>query len=84
MKAMMMLILLGKQNRLDSPEMMENTVIQRASVLSNVFQVYSAKNFPGMAESTALSRLFADQGLKIRVRKETRASKYGVLSIFFK
>ena len=62
--------------------MMENTIIQRTFVLSNVFQVYSAKTFPGMSESTALSRLFADQGLKIRVRKETRASKYGLWHLF--
>lgn len=28
--------------------------------------------FPGMEESTFLSRSFADQGLKIRIRKELR------------
>lgn len=30
------------------------------------------KNFPGMAESTWLSRSFADQGVKLRIRKEAR------------
>ncbi|KAI9143784.1 velvet factor-domain-containing protein [Paraphysoderma sedebokerense] len=45
------------------------------SVLSDIFSVYSAKRFPGMAESTDLSKLFADQGLKIRIRRETRVLK---------
>lgn len=31
--------------------------------------------FPGMDESTSLSRLFAEQGLKIRIRKEVRAKR---------
>lgn len=30
------------------------------------------KSFPGMAESTFLSRSFADQGVKLRIRKEPR------------
>ncbi|KAI8855006.1 velvet factor-domain-containing protein [Chytridium lagenaria] len=34
--------------------------------------VYPAKKFPGMEESTFLSRTFAEQGLKIRIRKELR------------
>ncbi|CAG8434787.1 11745_t:CDS:2 [Ambispora gerdemannii] len=42
------------------------------SILSEIFIVYSAKRFPGMEESTFLSRSFADQGLKIRIRKEIR------------
>ncbi|CAJ0827426.1 15419_t:CDS:10, partial [Entrophospora sp. SA101] len=42
------------------------------SIFSDVFIVYSAKRFPGMEESTFLSRSFADQGLKIRIRKEIR------------
>ncbi|KAG9304489.1 hypothetical protein G9A89_020053 [Geosiphon pyriformis] len=42
------------------------------SIFSEIFIVYSAKRFPGMEESTFLSRSFADQGLKIRIRKEIR------------
>jgi hypothetical protein len=34
--------------------------------------VLPPKNFPGMAESTILSRSFADQGVKLRIRKEAR------------
>lgn len=33
-----------------------------ASAFSEVFQVYSAKKFPGVIESTPLSKCFATQG----------------------
>ncbi|MCJ1371697.1 hypothetical protein MMC20_002916 [Loxospora ochrophaea] len=41
-----------------------------ASTFSNVFQVFSAKKFPGVIESTALSKCFATQGIKIPIRKD--------------
>jgi hypothetical protein len=41
-----------------------------ASVFSDVFQVYSAKKFPGVCESTPLSKCFASQGIKIPIRKD--------------
>jgi len=41
-----------------------------ASVFSDVFQVYSAKKFPGVCESTLLSKCFATQGIKIPIRKD--------------
>ncbi|TKX26210.1 hypothetical protein C1H76_1563 [Elsinoe australis] len=41
-----------------------------ASVFSNHFQVYSAKKFPGVIESTPLSKCFAGQGIKIPIRKD--------------
>ncbi len=41
-----------------------------ASAFSDVFQVYSAKKFPGVIESTALSKCFATQGIKIPIRKD--------------
>lgn len=34
------------------------------------FQVYSAKKFPGVIESTDLSKCFAGQGIKIPIRKD--------------
>ncbi|KAF5020709.1 hypothetical protein F66182_7271 [Fusarium sp. NRRL 66182] len=47
----------------------------RASILSScfseVFNVYSAKKFPGVCESTPLSKTFAAQGIKIPIRKDT-------------
>jgi hypothetical protein len=45
-----------------------------ASVFSDTFQVYSAKKFPGVVESTALSRAFATQGIKIPIRKDAKIS----------
>ncbi|KAJ3333663.1 hypothetical protein HDU76_005407 [Blyttiomyces sp. JEL0837] len=37
---------------------------------TNVFEVFPPKTFPGMAESTNLSRVFSRQGLPIHVRKD--------------
>ncbi|KAJ1733687.1 hypothetical protein LPJ61_001440 [Coemansia biformis] len=42
----------------------------QATAFSDAFRVYSAKQFPGMIESTALSKHIARQGVKIPVRKE--------------
>ena len=39
-----------------------------ATVMSEPFKVYSAKKFPGMIESTPLSKAFAGQGIRIPVR----------------
>ncbi|KAI9318985.1 velvet factor, partial [Dichotomocladium elegans] len=41
-----------------------------AQVYSDPFTVYSAKKFPGMTESTELSKAFAKQGLKIPIRND--------------
>jgi hypothetical protein len=41
-----------------------------ASCFSDVFTVFSAKKFPGVVESTPLSKCFATQGIKIPIRKE--------------
>lgn len=41
-----------------------------ATTYSEVFQVYSAKKFPGVIESTPLSKAFASQGIKIPIRKD--------------
>ena len=41
-----------------------------ASIFSGVFQVFSAKKFPGVIESTQLSKCFATQGIKIPIRKD--------------
>jgi hypothetical protein len=37
---------------------------------SDPFTVYSAKKFPGVIESTDLSKKFAEQGIKIPIRKD--------------
>ncbi|KAL4866088.1 hypothetical protein BDV12DRAFT_199527 [Aspergillus spectabilis] len=41
-----------------------------ATAFSEPFQVFSAKKFPGVIESTALSKCFAMQGIKIPIRKD--------------
>ncbi|KAF2854595.1 hypothetical protein T440DRAFT_541992 [Plenodomus tracheiphilus IPT5] len=41
-----------------------------ASTFSEPFTVYSAKKFPGVIESTPLSKCFASQGIKIPIRKD--------------
>jgi hypothetical protein len=41
-----------------------------AACFSEVFTVYSAKKFPGVVESTPLSKCFATQGIKIPIRKD--------------
>ena len=41
-----------------------------ASAFSEPFCVFSAKKFPGVCESTPLSKAFALQGIKIPVRKD--------------
>ncbi|KAG6010163.1 hypothetical protein E4U21_007640 [Claviceps maximensis] len=42
-----------------------------ACCFSEVFNVYSAKKFPGVCESTPLSKTFATQGIKIPIRKDS-------------
>lgn len=51
-------------------ELLEGRVSRLMSTVSNRLTVYSGKNFPGMLESTFLSRSFSDQGVRIRIRKD--------------
>ncbi|MCJ1307327.1 velvet protein [Agyrium rufum] len=44
----------------------------RLEVKSEPFVVFSAKKFPGLAESTHLSRVVADQGCRVRIRRDVR------------
>ncbi|MCJ1465669.1 velvet protein [Pseudocyphellaria aurata] len=44
----------------------------RLEVKSVPFTVYSAKKFPGLAESTSLSRVVAEQGCRVRIRRDVR------------
>lgn len=44
----------------------------RLEVKSIPFTVYSAKKFPGLAESTSLSRIVAEQGCRVRIRRDVR------------
>jgi hypothetical protein len=53
-------------------EMRKDMVTYLKSIISDRFTVSPPKTFPGMQESTFLSRSFADQGVKLRIRKEPR------------
>ena len=44
----------------------------RMEVKSCQFTVFSAKKFPGLAESTNLSRTVAEQGCRVRIRRDVR------------
>ena len=44
----------------------------RLEVKSEPFVVFSAKKFPGLAESTQLSRVVAEQGCRVRIRRDVR------------
>ncbi|KAI4251969.1 MAG: hypothetical protein L6R42_008166, partial [Xanthoria sp. 1 TBL-2021] len=44
----------------------------RLEVRSQPFAVYSAKKFPGLAESTYISRVVAEQGCRVRIRRDVR------------
>ncbi|EOR01389.1 hypothetical protein J056_004175 [Wallemia ichthyophaga EXF-994] len=48
-----------------------------AQTMSNEFHVYSPKKFPGMTSSTALSKCFAAQGIKISIRKDEPNPAFG-------
>ncbi|KXN90765.1 hypothetical protein AN958_03652 [Leucoagaricus sp. SymC.cos] len=56
-------------------EVVGNNVRHCKSIYSAPFYVYTAKKFPGMEESTPLSCSLADQGIKIRIRKDIRVRK---------
>jgi hypothetical protein len=49
--------------RTDGPGLNTGIAPVLATAFSDVFQVYSAKKFPGVIESTGLSKCFATQGL---------------------
>ncbi|KAL1850449.1 hypothetical protein Daus18300_012927 [Diaporthe australafricana] len=44
----------------------------RTTVQTDDFDVYSAKKFPGLQESTLLSRTVAEQGCRVRIRRDVR------------
>lgn len=50
----------------------ENEVASLGYITSEPFNVVAQKDFRGLEESTPLSRCFADQGVRMRLRKEPR------------
>jgi hypothetical protein len=65
----------GTQGNGSSLALTKDTVPTLAEIFSQPFQVFSAKKFPGVIESTELSKEFAKQGVKIPIRKEAGGSK---------
>ncbi|WVQ97514.1 hypothetical protein IAU59_004628 [Kwoniella sp. CBS 9459] len=53
-------------------EIVDQEVYYCTTMNTSTFSVYSAKKFPGMSKASDLSKSFAEQGLKIRVRKDPR------------
>jgi hypothetical protein len=51
------------------------SMMNRMEVQSTPFQVFSAKKFPGLSQSTDLSKVVADQGCRVRIRREIRQRK---------
>jgi hypothetical protein len=53
-------------------EMRDKECFHIQSTQSDPFIVHPQKTFPGMSESTFLTRSFSDQGVRLRLRKEPR------------
>ncbi|RAH78273.1 hypothetical protein BO86DRAFT_193436 [Aspergillus japonicus CBS 114.51] len=49
----------------------------RLEVVSVPFTVFSAKKFPGLTQSTHLSRIIAEQGCRVRIRRDVRMRRRG-------
>ncbi|OAQ96502.1 hypothetical protein LLEC1_01390 [Akanthomyces lecanii] len=47
----------------------------RMEIKTQPFNVFSAKKFPGLMESTTLSKIVADQGCRVRIRRDVRMRK---------
>ncbi|KAL9060279.1 MAG: hypothetical protein Q9162_000683 [Coniocarpon cinnabarinum] len=62
----------GAQPNCDPNKLATTSSPVLATCYSEQFQVHSAKKFPGVKESTQLSKCFASQGVKIPIRKEGR------------
>ncbi|KAG0329770.1 hypothetical protein BGZ99_000506 [Dissophora globulifera] len=61
-------------------ELAEGQVVHVMSTVSSPMTVHSSKTFPGMSESTFLSRSFSDQGVRIRIRKDHHVKPKRALS----
>lgn len=58
----------------------QNHVHYRLEVKSVPFSVFSAKRFPGLSESTNISRIVAEQGCRVRIRRDVRMRRRDVKS----
>lgn len=51
-------------------------MVNRTFVYSPPFQVFSAKKFPGLENSTPLSMIMSEQGCRVRIRREVRQRRH--------
>ncbi|KAJ0160281.1 hypothetical protein CTA2_8231 [Colletotrichum tanaceti] len=51
---------------------MNPSFLYRMAVKSVPFSVFSAKKFPGLTESTSLSKTISEQGCRVRIRRDVR------------
>lgn len=58
--------------KVNAPQAIGGSFDFRMEVKSVDFTVFSAKKFPGLKESTALSRTVAEQGCRVRIRRDVR------------
>ncbi|KAI9749165.1 MAG: velvet protein [Lichina confinis] len=65
------------RSRMPGPHSPQAFVDWRLEVKSKPFTVFSAKKFPGLAESTSLSRIVAEQGCRVRIRRDVRMRRRG-------
>lgn len=61
-----------KQQHFGGPGAADSSFDWRLEIKSDPFLVYSAKKFPGLAESTVLSRTISEQGCRVRIRRDVR------------
>lgn len=62
----------GQQKASSVTESPDSSFDFRMEIKSATFNVWSAKKFPGLKESTALSRQVAEQGCRVRIRRDVR------------
>jgi Velvet factor len=62
----------NNKHKMSGPMAPKQHVDWRLEVKSKPFTVFSAKKFPGLAESTSLSRIVAEQGCRVRIRRDVR------------
>lgn len=56
-------------------EVLDGETLHRAEIFSEIFRVYPAKTFPGMAQSTEFTDILKKHGIRVRVSKSIRTSK---------
>jgi len=67
----------SQQNAPNGPHDADSSFDFRMEVKSDSFHVWSAKKFPGLKESTVLSRTVAEQGCRVRIRRDVRMRRRG-------